>query len=69
MVADIEKKMDTISRVSDPILSKPPPKPEPVPAPAPAPAPADEAAAAAEGMETEDGPPPLEATEEEAMQE
>jgi heat shock protein 4 len=69
VVADIEKKMDTISRVSDPILSKPPPKPEPVPAPAPAPAPADEAAAAAEGMETEDGPPPLEATEEEAMQE
>jgi heat shock 70kDa protein 4 len=73
VVSDIEKKMDTICRVSDPILSKPPPKPEPTPAPAPAAAPAaaeEAGAAAAEGeaMETEDGPPVIEETAEEVMQ-
>lgn len=58
VVSDIEKKMDTISRVSDPILSKPPPKPEPVPAPAPAAAKdAGADAAQGEGMDTEEGPP------------
>ena len=30
-VHDIEKKSDTVARVADPILSKPPPKPEPKP--------------------------------------
>jgi heat shock protein 4 len=70
VVSDIEKKMDTISRVSDPILSKPPPKPEPVPAPAPAAAPsAAEDAGAAEGMDTEDGPPGDEEATKEDMQE
>ena len=55
VVSDIEKKGDTVSRVCDPILSKPAPKPEPAPAPAApdaAAAPAPEAAP--EGMETEE---------------
>ncbi|KAG7673591.1 hypothetical protein KSW81_006791 [Nannochloris sp. 'desiccata'] len=72
VVSDIEKKMDTISRVSDPILSKPPPKPEPVPAPAAAPATAEDAGAGAaegEGMDTEEGPPRVEEANEEDMQE
>lgn len=48
VVSDIEKKAETVSRVCDPILAKPPPKPEPAPAPAAAPD------APAEGMETEE---------------
>jgi len=47
LVADLEKKADTVTRVCEPILSKPPPKPEPK-APEPAAEKGDETA-----METE----------------
>lgn len=67
LVGDVGKKMETVQRVCDPILAKPPPKPEPAAgasgAGAEAAAPAPEAEAQA--METEDGA----GAGEEAMQE